>query len=433
MLIPKEEVKLRALIRDPIARLLFLNGLFVIIGYALANLTGGAFVGMVSNIKNIFLFFSLAFLIITNRVINPGRIFDSGFVPIVFGILIFYVSIGTQTDSNGFFRTLTFFIPLIYVYLSLSYLISNFGIEIVLNGLHWSFLIIYSIPLIIYITSGGKITDINIYGGGNEEQAFASNNYGWSATMYILSFLFVWKDICVRKYAKIFFGILLPVAVILLFVSANRASWLSMAVAMVPFFFTYRALNIKYKLAGILVVFGFVSILLANPNSSINFAKNKTKTQENAGESRFETAQVMFDQFNEDKTQWITGIGMFNFALLKNKDVLHAYHNSYYEILFGAGIPLFIVFLSFMVFRPGVRFIKYYHKYSLLLPPLIIIPFFESNLTGGQFLFFPWFTFMLLLNAKTKFWNKETYAASVQKYKITDTDIIVNETNHSIV
>jgi len=433
MLILKEEVKLHALIRNPIARLLFLNGLFVIIGYALTNLTGGAFTGIVSIFKNIFLFFSLAFLIITNRIINPGRIFDSGFVPIIFGVLIFYISLGTKTDSNGLFRILTFFIPLIYVYSSLSHLISNFGIEIVLKGLHWSFLISYSIPLIIYITSGGKITDINIYGGGSEQQAFASNNYGWSTTIYILSFLFVWKGIHIKKYAKIFFGFLLMIAVVLLFSSANRASWLSMSVAMIPFFFTYKELKITYKIAGLLVVLGFVVYLLADPNSSLNYARNKTEKQEQVGESRFETARVMFDQFNDDKTRWVTGIGMFNFDLLKNKNVLGGYHNSYYEVLFGAGIPLFLVFLSFMVFRPAVRFIKYYHKYTLLLPPLMIIPFFESNLTGGQFLFFPWFTFMLLLNAKTKFWNKETYAASIHKYKIADADLIVNETNNTVV
>ena len=417
MLIEREEVKLHSLIRDPIARLLFLNSLFVIIGYALANLTEGVLTAMVSNIKNLFLFFSFAFLIITRRVINPGRIFDSAFLPVIFGVLIFYVSVGTQTKSDGFFRTLTFFIPLIYVYLSLSYLILNFGIETVLKGLHWSFLIIYSIPLIIYITSGGKITNTNIYGAGTEEQAFASNNYGWSSTLYILSFLFVWKDIQLKKYAKIFFEILLMIAVILFFISANRASWLSMGVAMIPFFLTYKKLKLSFKIGALLVVLGFVAYLLTDPNSSLNYVRNKTENQEQVGESRFETAQI-----NEDKTRWITGIGMFNFDLLKNQDVLNGYHNSYYEVLFGAGIVLFLVFLSFMVFRPLVRFVRYYFKYTLLLPPLMIIPFFESNLTGGQFLFFPWFTFMLLLNAKIKFWNLRSVRTSTKNTNIVKSD-----------
>ena len=362
------------------------------------------------------------YLFYTNRIINPGGIFDSGFVPIIFGILILYVSIDTGTNAKGYFRVLTFFVPLIYVYLSLSYLVLKFGISVLLTGLHWGLLLIYSIPLLIYVFSGGKITATNIYGPGGDEQAFSSNNYGWSATMYILSYLFVWKDVHLKKYWRIFFGLLLLIAIILFFTSANRTSWLSMGVAMIPFFFTYKEMKLTYKIAGLLVVLGFVAYLLADPNSSLNYASNKTTDQEQKGEARFETAQVMVNQFNADETRWITGIGMFNYDLLKNKDVLNGYHNSYYEVLFGAGVLLFLVFLSFMVFRPLVRFIRYYSKYTLLLPPLMIIPFFESNITGGQFLFFPWFTFMLLLNAKTKFWNRRSL-----KVNTTGTDILKSD------
>ncbi|HET7115936.1 MAG TPA: O-antigen ligase family protein [Hanamia sp.] len=434
MFLAKNEIKLYALMRDPIGRLLFLNALFVIIGYAIGNWTGGVLTGNVSILKNVFLFGSFVYLLSSNSIINPMGIFDSGFTPIVFGILILYVSIGTGTDSKGYFRVLTFFVPLVYVYLSLSYLVSKFGVSLLLSGLHWGLLLIYCVPLLIYIVSGGKIAATNIYGPGGDEQAFGSNNYGWSAAIYILAYLFVWKDVHLKKYWRIFFGFLFLIAIILFFTSANRASWLSMAVAMIPFFFKYKELNIKYKIAGILVVLGFVAYLLADPNSSLNYASNKTEKQEQVGESRFETAQVMFDQFNADKTRWITGIGMFNFNLLKNRDVLKGYHNSYYEVLFGAGIPLFLVFLSFMVLRPVVKFAKYYSKYTLLLPPLMIIPFFESNLTGGQFLFFPWFTFMLLLNAKKKYWNKATFDASRKRREImNDADLVESNTGNPVL
>ena len=422
MFLAKNEFKLLTVIRDPVARLLFLNALFVVVGYALTNLTGGAAIAIASIFKTIFLFGSFVYLFSTNRIISPGGIFDSGFVPIIFGILILYLSIGTGTDIKGYFRVVTFFVPFIYVYLSISYLVLKFGISVLLTGLHWALLLIYSVPLLVYILSGGKITNTNIYGVRGDEQAFASNNYGWSATLYTLSYLFVLKEVQLKKYWRIFFAFLFLIAIVLFFTSANRASWLSMGVAMIPFFFTYKKLDVKYKVAGLLVVSGFVAYLLVDPNSSVNYALNKTETQEKIGESRFETAQVMVDQFNDDETRWITGIGMFNFDLLKNKDVLNGYHNSYYEILFGAGIPLFLVFLSFMVFRPLIRFVSYYSKYSFLLPPLMIIPFFESNLTAGQFLFFPWFTFMLLLNAKTKFWNRRTL-----KVNNTDTDIIQSD------
>lgn len=434
MFIAKEELRLHALIRDPVARLLFLNALFVIASYALYNIIGSSSIGFVRPFKNAFLFFSLVYLIATNRVINPGGIFDTGFVPVIFGVLIMYVSLGSGNTLVALGRVLTFFVPFIYVYLSLSYLISNFGIQQLLIGLHWALLVIYSIPLISYILSGGKITDTNIYGPGGEGQLFASNNYGWSATLYILSFLFVWKDIRLKKIAKIFFGILLPVAIILFFSSANRSSWLSMSVTMIPFFLSYKGIHLKYKIAGMLVILGFISVLLADPDSSLNYASAKSNRQEQVGEERFNVAGIMFNHLNEEPTLWITGIGMFNFSILKNKTNLNGYHNSYYEILFGAGILLFLVFLSFMLFRPIVRFIKYYSKYTLLLPALIILPFFESDLTGGQFLFFPWFTFMFLMNSKIKYWNIETLKASIKKPDIHNTDpIIVNETNNPVL
>jgi hypothetical protein len=124
----RNEIKLFALIKDPVGRLLFLNALLVIIGYAITNLSGGALTGNFSTVKNVFLFGSFVYLLSTNRVVNPVRIFDTGFIPVIFGILILYVSIGTGTTFKGYFRVFTFLVPLIYVYLSLSYLVIKFGV-----------------------------------------------------------------------------------------------------------------------------------------------------------------------------------------------------------------------------------------------------------------------------------------------------------------
>ncbi len=89
--------------------------------------------------------------------------------------------------------------------------------------------------------------------------------------------------------------------------------------------------------------------------------------------------------------------------LEKKEKELANYHNSYFEILFGLGVPLFILFMVFMLYEPIKQFLKRVSKYDLLLIPLVIIPFFESNLTSGQFLFFPWFSYVFALNAKKKF------------------------------
>ncbi len=60
MFIKNGEISVNSLLADTIARLLFLNALFVIAGYGLANATGGSFTGVAKVFKSIF--FSLSIL-----------------------------------------------------------------------------------------------------------------------------------------------------------------------------------------------------------------------------------------------------------------------------------------------------------------------------------------------------------------------------------
>ena len=95
---------------------------------------------------------------------------------------------------------------------------------------------------------------------------------------------------------------------------------------------------------------------------------------------------------------------MFNYEPFEEKgEGLGSYHNSYFELLFGLGVPLFLLFLVFMLFEPLIQFFKRVSRYDLLFIPLAIIPFFEGNLTAGQFLFFPWFSYIIALNSKGDF------------------------------
>ncbi len=405
MFIKKEEKELLALTSDPVARLLFLNAFFVIIGYGLAVASNLASVEIAKVIKSIFLFGSVSYLFITNRVKPTFKYFDFGSTPFLFCLLMFVFTLVTPDIFDSLNTLQTFVIPFLYIYFSLAYLISKYGIKTILQGIHWGILLIYSIPGLSYIFFGGDLSNTNIY-GVEEGQAFVSNHYGWASALYILSFIFVIRNIKLKKFIKLFLWSVLIIATVLLFSSANRASWLSMSVAMIPLLLHYKGLKRWHKLTISCILVGFIIFFLSDPGSSINFQINRTLKQENEGEARFEVTAFMFNHFNDNPIDWFTGVGLFNYDLLKNKTELTGYHNSYWVILFGGGIPLFLVFLSFMVFRPAYRFIKYYSKYTLLFAPLLIIPFFESDLTGGQFLFFPWFTFMLLLNAKIKLWNK---------------------------
>ncbi len=184
---------------------------------------------------------------------------------------------------------------------------------------------------------------------------------------------------------------------------------------MLPFLFQYKGMKKRYKVIALLIAFTFILYLLSDVSSSINLAIDRSYKQREEGEERLRVATLMYNYFNDRFSLWLSGIGVFNYRVIEGKSNLHSYHNSYWEVLFGLGIPIFLVFLSFMVFRPLYRFIKYYSKYTLLFAPLFIIPFFESNLTGGQFVFYPWFTYMLLLNAKTKFWDKPSFVAQVKR------------------
>ena len=137
-------------------------------------------------------------------------------------------------------------------------------------------------------------------------------------------------------------------------------------------------------------------------NSSYQFIKEKTEKQiYEKEEGRYEAFIEMKNHLNRQPSKWIYGIGMFNYNILNNYETkLSQYHNSYLEVLFGGGIITFYVFVLFMIVRPLKVFLKKIGQHSLLFFPLAIIPFFESDLTAGQFLFFPWFTYMILLIAK---------------------------------
>ena len=65
------------------------------------------------------------------------------------------------------------------------------------------------------------------------------------------------------------------------------------------------------------------------------------------------------------------------------------YHNTYFEILFGCGVFTFCIYVYLFVYKPSNFFYKNHLSYFPILLPIIIIPYFENNLTSGQFLFFP--------------------------------------------
>ncbi len=83
-------------------------------------------------------------------------------------------------------RTLTFLIPLVYIWISISLLIYRYGQKEVLQLLSRMIMIIYAIPMLSYIAFGGGFSGESIY-GESEGQVFVSNHFGWSAALFLIS------------------------------------------------------------------------------------------------------------------------------------------------------------------------------------------------------------------------------------------------------
>ena len=304
---------------------------------------------------------------------------------------------------------MTFMFPFVYVLAAINYLLSEYNFQNILHTIISGINLIYIYPVLTYFLLDAGFTKTNIY-GIHEESYFFSNQYGWAATIYLCSFPIAFIHFSEFKPWKFFLVIVLILAAYLLLVSANRSSIFSLIVSILTYAIASNGkLNKARKnlsLLPLLVIFPlfFYFQLKEDKRSSISFLKAKNEKQFETNElqeSRIVVTKYAFQEFNNNPFLWITGVGIFNHNFIQGISNLGAYHNSYWEILFGCGVPIFILFLNIMVFRPLKLLYYDLGGNYILIIPLIIIPYFESNITGGQFLFFPWFILMLLLNAKS--------------------------------
>ena len=291
-----------------------------------------------------------------------------------------------------------FLVPFAYIYFTLHKLLLKYNVMTLLKAFVRGMNLIYSLPVLSYIFITRSFTSVNIYGlAGESNLIFSSNQFGWAGCMFILTTIDVIMNVRPSRWKLIYLVTLAIIDLYIVLITGNRSSWLALLLATVIFIFRFRRMRTDFKILLLLLPAFFIIELIADPESSLNVRWNTTSSQLEKGEARLDYAQQGFQYLNNNKIRWITGAGMFNTNEVIEADVAD-YHNSYLEVLFGGGIVLLILFLVFILIRPLYNYLKYYSKYFLLLPPILIIPFFESNLTGGQFLFYPWFIFMLLFN-----------------------------------
>jgi len=390
-----------------VSLLLCLNMALVIFGYGLAVMTGKASVGPMALIKPIILFLSFLYVFRKKRNLNFSKFFSSGQVPLIFSGFVFLTILWSQDPFKSLYSAVTFTLPMIYIYISLDLMIRRHGLNETMLLFHKMLIITFSIPVIAYVITTPSLADTNIYGyDGESGQAFFSNHYGWASVILILSIIGIYPYIRKNPIAHFIAIIAIILSSYLILITGSRSSMISMALAIVVLLVRFKRVSNFFKVFILICSIMGIFFLLADEDSGLNVALSRTEVQREQGEARVDITNVMFDYFEENPIQWLKGIGFFNHKVLENSYLgLKGYHNSYWELLFGIGLPLFLVFLSFMLFRPTINYVLYYSKWVLIFPPIAIIPYFESNITAGQFLFFPWFTLMLLLNVKKKYWK----------------------------
>ena len=378
-------------------KLLAINLALVIVGYAMTLMTNSASIIPMRILKYTVL--GLSFLC-TFRIDSKslGRISTILEPSLLLIVMLVLFSLFTENPLTSIFKTLTFIVPFIYISFVVTYLAQTYSISSTINALLGVMNWVYMIPIVSFFISGGSLTDTNIYyiSVENENTAFVSNHYGWSSTIFIVTGIDLIRNNLIPNWRKFVTYITIPVAMYLILVSGNRTSWLCVSVVLVIAVVRYNGISFPQKAILIIIPILLISILLNKKDSALNTVKAKTESQSKKGESRIKRSSAMFNYFHENPILFISGIGMFNNGRASSIIGKSNYHNSYMEILFGAGIPFFLYFLFLIVIRPGWNYLLYFSKYYLTLPPLMIIPFFESNLTGGQFLFFPWFSLVII-------------------------------------
>lgn len=389
----------KSLTSDPVFRLLFLNMALVIIGYALGVVTGMASVGPMRILKYSVLLGSILYLFQINSIVLRLLLqYLKTLLTLSVTFLVF--SLFTATPLNSISQVLTYIIPFLYVAFSVGYLLLSYRLSDVLHAIISVINWVYFIPIVSFFVTGGKLTDTNIYYTTfqNEDTAFLSNHYGWSGTIFLLTGVDLLRNTTLPRWRQLLIVVFSLVAGYLVLISGNRTSWLSLALVSLVFVFQYRGVALYQKFLLSLLPLGLVMYLLQDPTSAINSRLEKTKVQQKKGEARSTLSLAMISFFNEEPSLWITGIGMFNKERIRAISGWNGYHNSYFEVLFGGGILVFAFFMYIVVIRSLIYYLRYFATHYLFFIPLLIIPYFESNLTGGQFLFFPWFITSILMS-----------------------------------
>ncbi len=372
--------------------LFFLNAFLVVYGYSLR----GALFQLIKFGRLGLVIISIITLFATKG--GTKYVFSShkNWVLWIFLLLNLYVLAFSVNFTKSVERILSWIPFMVYINYFITYLFRRYEKTEARMKLIRLFLLAYVFPLIIFFIYANPLVSRNIY--GKSIGGYKSNVLGWSGLVFfILAIDWLINANPGGLLKKLLIGGIV-FSVLALMSTGSRSSYLSMAISVMILVINSKRISLSVK--GLISIFiaGVTFYTLNDPTSAINQRIEKSETQLKKGEVRFQMAQIAFEAMVENPTLLITGFGYDNFregiSVYKGVDLDLPSHNSYLELFITTGFFSFTFFLIFIVLNAIIKYILFDVRRFIFLPTFIIIPFFESNLNAGQFLFFPWMTFM---------------------------------------
>ena len=368
----------------------FLNTFLVIYGY---GLRGGAF--------------QAAKLIRTGLVIVSllGILFAQGQIKYIFNqqknwalygfIGLNVVVLPFSVDVFWSFQRLSAWIPfLIYTNFFVVYLFKHYSKDEAKIKLLQVFSLAYFYPVAMMLVTGVAFQATNVY--GQYVGVYKANVIGWACTLFIVSSFDLYANSPMKKWVQYLFFFIAFLTLWGIVLTGSRSSYAGLALSSAVLIARNRKISIYLKAAALTCILAFAYYIVMSPDSVVNLRSKYAGIRRQRGEIRFQLAQKAFEVFTNDPGVLLTGFGFDNFkAGLEVYADVHtdlASHNSYLEILFSGGLLSFLFFLIFYAINAFWVYVRYDSPYFVFLPSLMIIPYFESNLNAGQFLFFPWMT-----------------------------------------
>lgn len=298
--------------------------------------------------------------------------------------------------SRSVERILAWIPFLIYTNYFIVYLFAHYSKDDARIKLLQIFSLAYFYPVLVMLLTGVAFQTENVY--GQSIGLYKANVIGWGCTVFIVTGFDLFANRPMAKWARYLFFALVFLALWAVVLTGSRSSFAALALSTLVLVLRSKQISIYLKVAATVCILGFAYYIIASPDSVVNLRAQYADIRKQKGEVRFKLAEQAFGIFTTNPEVLFTGFGFDNFrAGLQYYAGIRtdlASHNSYLEILFSGGLFSFLFFVISFALNALIKYIRFDSQYFIFFPTLMVIPYFESNLNAGQFLFFPWMTFL---------------------------------------